>query len=71
MYNHQIISHYQGLSFPFTSGSVLITSGLDKVLMGAVTDIEQKKEQFIDSADTVLLPIATTVESMHPGTLFI
>ena len=30
-------------------------------------DATAKTGQFIDSADSVLLPIAATIESMHPG----
>ena len=41
---------------------------LAKISEDKITDAEQKKEQFIDSADQILLPIATTVESMHQGT---
>ena len=68
MYNHQIIHHYDGKfeKFKIIFHKILMNF-LAKISEDKITDAEQKKEQFIDSADQILLPIATTVESMHQG----
>ena len=80
MYNHQIIHHYDGKfeknflkiflkDFFLKKFRVkILMMVLAKISEDKITDAEQKKEQFIDSADQILLPIATTVESMHQGT---
>ena len=80
MYNHQIIHHYDGKleknfrniflkDFFLNKFRVkILMMVLAKISEDKITDAEQKKEQFIDSADQILLPIATTVESMHQGT---